>query len=264
MESNLIWITGASSGIGRAITLLYAKKGWELILTSRNLEKLEELSGTCRKEGARNCWAYKMDMESPKEIDEVSKAILAKHPCPKILIHSAGISQRSLVLETGMEVYRRIMEIDYFGLIHLTKKVVPVMIENGGGKMVVISSLTGKFSTPLRSGYAAAKHALHGFFDALRTENRKDNIRVCIICPGFIKTNVSINALIGNGQKQNIMDDAQSKGMSPERFAQKAYLAISRNKDEVYIGGKEVLGVYLSRFFPKIFRNLIIGRSKIN
>lgn len=264
MEKDLIWITGASNGIGKSIALAYSVKGHPLILSSRNLKKLEEVSKLCIENGAPNVAYYSMDMENPDEIESVSSMVLENETCPKIIIHSAGISQRSLVLDTKMEVYRRIMEVDYFGLIHLSKILLPKMIKEGGGKMVVISSLVGKFSTPLRSGYSAAKHALHGFFDALRTEHKKDNIKVCIICPGFIKTDISVNALTGNGNSLNEMDDAQANGMSASAFAEKAVGAIERNKDEVYIGGKETFGVHISRLFPKFFRTFVIGRAKVN
>ncbi len=263
MEKDLIWITGASNGIGKSMAIHYAEKGHPLILSSRNFIKLEEVSKLCREKGAPKAVFYSLDMENPDEIENVAHEILKKETCPKIIVHSAGISQRSLVLDTQMEVYRRIMEIDYFGLIHLSKILLPKMIEMGGGKMVVISSLVGKFSTPLRSGYSAAKHALHGFFDALRTEHQKDNIKVCIICPGFIKTDVSVNALTGNGKPQNEMDQAQANGMPVDVFARKAFKAIARNKNEVYIGGKETFGVHLNRFFPTFFRSIIIGRAKV-
>lgn len=264
MEKNLIWITGASNGIGRAMAIYYAEKGNSLILSSRNLKKLEEVSIICTQRGAPKVACYSLNMEIPEEIQSLSIQILQKEGIPSIIIHSAGISQRSLIIDTSMEVYRRIMEVDYFGAIHLSKILLPKMIENGGGKIVVISSLVGKFSTPLRSGYSAAKHALHGFFDALRTEHKNDNIKVCVICPGFIKTDISVNALLGNGEKQNVMDDAQARGMLPGAFAEKAVQAINRNKAEVYIGGKETLGVHLNRLFPKFFRSIIIGRAKIN
>lgn len=264
MEKDLVWITGASNGIGRSMAIHYSQKGHPLILTSRNLKKLEEVSRLCVKNGAPKADFYALDMESHQEINSVSHKILAKGDIPKIVIHSAGLSQRSLIIDTNMEVYRRIMEVDYFGVIDLSKTILPKMIQSGGGKIVVISSLVGKFSTPLRSGYSAAKHALHGFFDALRTEHKKHNIKVCIICPGFIKTDVSVNALTGTGEKQNRMDDAQAKGMEPALFAKKAIRAIELNKAEVYIGGKETFGVHINRFFPNFFRRVIIGKAKIN
>jgi short-subunit dehydrogenase len=109
----------------------------------------------------------------------------------------------------------------------------------------------------MRSSYAASKHALHGFFDSLRAELGHTPIQVTLICPGFVRTNVSLNALTGDGSRQNKMDDATDKGMQPERLARKILRAIEQGKEEAYFGGKEVLGVYLKRFFPRYFSRLI-------
>jgi short-subunit dehydrogenase len=123
----------------------------------------------------------------------------------------------------------------------------------------VVSSLTGKFSTPLRSGYAASKHALHGFFDALRAEVSRDGIRVTVVCPGYVRTQVSINALTADGSPHGIMDAGQEKGMSPEKCADLILWAAERGRDEVVIGGFERMYVYFSRYFPDTFRKLIRG-----
>lgn len=264
MEKGAVWITGATSGIGKALALQYAKNSSVLILTARRLDVLEEVRKECLQLGCPEVHIYELDMAQSEQIDQVYKRVKELVPKVDVLINNAGISQRSLVLDTTLDVYRQLMEVDYFGVIHLTKNILPDMIKNGGGKLVVISSLVGKFSTPLRSGYAAAKHALHGFFDALRTEVKSNNIKVTIICPGFIQTDVSVNALIGDGSAQNTMDKAQQNGMQVSVFSQKAFKAIQKNKAEVYIGGKETLGVYVNRFFPSFFRSIIIGRAKIN
>ncbi|MFM7155612.1 MAG: SDR family NAD(P)-dependent oxidoreductase [Bacteroidota bacterium] len=149
------------------------------------------------------------------------------------------------------------MQLNYFGTLAVTKAVLPGMITHQLGHIVTITSLTGKFGTPYRSAYAASKHALHGFFDSLRAELGDTQIKITLVCPGFIRTNVSINALTGSGDKLGTMDEATDKGMSPERLAYKILAAIERGDEEVYIGGKEVLGVYLKRFFPGYFSRLI-------
>ena len=174
-----------------------------------------------------------------------------------VLIHSGGISQRSMVLDTDIEVYRSLMEIDYFSTVILSKAVLPSMINNGFGHIVAISSLTGKFGSPYRSGYAAAKHALHGFYDSLRAEIYKENIWVTLVTPGFIHTNVSVNALTEHGKKLNEMDDAQAKGMSPEECARKIIKGIINQDNEILVGGKETFAVYLKRFFPNLFARII-------
>jgi short-subunit dehydrogenase len=149
------------------------------------------------------------------------------------------------------------MNVNYFGTLAVTKAVLPGMLTHQLGHIVTITSLTGKFGTPYRSAYAASKHALHGFFDSLRAELGDTRIKITLVCPGFIRTNVSINALTGSGDKLGTMDEATDKGMSPERLAYKILAAIERGDEEVYIGGKEVLGVYLKRLFPGYFSRLI-------
>jgi short-subunit dehydrogenase len=131
------------------------------------------------------------------------------------------------------------------------------MLAQGRGTIVLISSLVGKFGTPFRSAYSASKHALHGYYDSLRAELTNKNIQITIVCPGFIRTNVSINALVGDGSAQNSMDAAQANGMSPERCAQKIIQGITKKKEEMYVGGKEIYGVWLKRFFPKLFSRFV-------
>ena len=136
------------------------------------------------------------------------------------------------------------------------------MIERQSGHIVVTSSVMGKFGTRLRSSYAASKHALHGYFDCLRQEVYDDNINISLVCPGYIKTDVTINALEGDGTKHNRMGEGQQKGMAPEEFAEKLLPKIEKQKEEIYIGGMEIWGVYLKRFVPKLF-NKILRRSEV-
>ena len=173
------------------------------------------------------------------------------------MLHNGGISQRSLIHETTLEVDRKLMEVNFFGTVGLTKELLPHFIQNKSGQFGVVTSLVGKFGTQFRSSYAASKHALHGFFESLRAELFQENISVTMICPGFIKTNVSINALTADGSALNEMDDARANGMSPEDCAKAIFKALNSKKEEVYIGGKETYVVYLKRFFPTIFSKIL-------
>jgi short-subunit dehydrogenase len=161
-----------------------------------------------------------------------------------------------------MDVVRRIMEVNFFGTVAVTQAVLPGMLTRGRGHIVVISSLVGKFGTPQRSVYAASKHALHGFFDSLRAEVHDRGLRVTIICPGFIRTDVSVNALTGDGSQHGTMDDVQAQGMTPAACASRIVRAVEQEKQEAYIGGREVLGVYAKRFVPRLF-NRVIRRMKV-
>jgi short-subunit dehydrogenase len=165
-------------------------------------------------------------------------------------------------METSHEVEQRLMNVNFWGTVILSKAILPHFIKNGEGSLIVVSSLVGKFGTRFRSAYAASKHALHGYFDSLRIELADQNVHIMLACPGFIKTQVTINALTANGSAQGTMDSAQENGMSPEVFATKLIKAINARKEEVYIGGKETFGVLLKRFVPRLFSK-IIRKAKV-
>ena len=149
------------------------------------------------------------------------------------------------------------MDVNYFGTVALTKAVLPAMLMHQLGHIVTITSLTGKFGSPYRTSYAATKHALHGFFDSLRAELSDTHLRVTLICPGFIRTSISLNALTGDGSRLGTMDETTDRGLEPEVLAHKILRSIEQGKEEAYFGGKEVLGVHLKRFFPAYFSRLI-------
>lgn len=245
-----VWITGASSGIGEALVFeLATKTTARIILSSRKEEQLEVIAQQAGL--AQNRYAVlPLDLYNYKDMPSVAAKAVEKFGSIDILINNAGLSQRSLAMETDIEVDKRLIEVDYIGTVALTKATVPYMIKNGGGQVAVVSSLMGVFGAPMRSGYAGAKHALHGFFDALRAELYKEKILITIICPGFIQTNISMNAVTGDGSSQGTMDDATSKGMPVHIFARKMLDAIEKKKYQKAIGGKEVLGIFLKRFFP--------------
>ena len=150
------------------------------------------------------------------------------------------------------------MDINYLGTVALSKAILPHFMANQSGHFVTVTSLMGKFGSPYRSGYCGAKHALHGFFDVMRMEHEKDGIHVTMVCPGFVQTNVAKNALTADGSPQKEDDVATQNGISPELAAQKIIAAIQRKKFEVYIGGKEVKGIYLKRFFPKLLHKVVL------
>lgn len=255
MKDKIVWITGASSGIGEALVYAYDQLEAKLIISSRKINELAKVKSNCKNQS--NIYILPLDLEDHHSLS--SKADEAQKIFGRIdiLINSGGISQRSLALETDLATEQRFMNINFWGTVILSKAVLPQMITQNTGSIVCISSLVGKFGTKYRSSYSASKHALHGYFDSLRIELNNPNIHMMLACPGFIKTNVTINALTANGASQGTMDDAQENGMLPEIFAQKLIKAIDNKKEEVYIGGKEVYGVLIKRFFPKLFSKII-------
>ena len=257
VKGKVIWVTGASSGVGEALAYELARKGAKLILSSRRKEELERVKGSCLIDAQNNIRILPLDLSKSETLEVSTEAALQFFGNIDILINNAGVSQRSLAKGTGLQVDRRLMEINYFGTIALTKYLLPVMTKSKSGHIVTVSSLVGKFGSPYRSGYAGSKHALHGFFDSLRAELWKDKINITIICLGFIHTKLSVNALTENGKPLRKMDHANKMGMTPINCAKKIIQAVERNKEEVNVGGKETYGVLLKRFFPKIFSRLL-------
>jgi short-subunit dehydrogenase len=227
INGKVVWITGASSGIGEALAYELARKNCKLILSARNVEALELVKSKCVNAEVVVLPFDLTDFDSAK--NNAEKAVAA-FGIIDILINNGGVSQRSLIAETDFEVDKKLMEVDYLGTVAITKALLPHFIKNKSGHFVTITSLMGKFGSPYRSGYCAAKHALHGFFDVLRMEHDKDFLNVTLICPGFIQTNVAINALTANGAKQNQEDEATKNGMPVAIFAKKMVRAVEANK----------------------------------
>lgn len=253
-----IWITGATSGIGEALAYAFAEAGAHLILSARREDKLHAVKAAC----AHAKWhrVVPLDLSEPAGLADMAGAVLQNGPVD-ILINNGGISQRGRVAETELAVDRRIMEVNFFGTVALTKAVLPSMLARGSGHIVVISSVAGKLGAPQRSAYSASKHALHGFFDVLRAEVHDAGLRVTIVCPGYIRTNISKNALTADGSRHGTMDQNQAEGMPPEACARRILQAIEKEKAEVYFGGKEIAGIYLKRFFPGILNRILRKRS---
>lgn len=256
IKNQVILITGASSGIGEALAYQMSAAGAKLILAARRREELERVKAACAHQD--DIKILPLDLADGFAIAQKGKEAESLFGHIDILVHCGGISQRDKVIHTKMEVDRKIMEVNYFGTIALTKALLPGMVQRKSGHQVVITSAVGIVSTPFRSSYAASKHALHGFYDALRAEHYADGLKVSMVLPGYVKTRISFNALMGDGSMQNKMDNAQDNGLSPEACAAKIIRAIEKDREEVYIGGlREVAGIYLKRFFPGLFSRII-------
>jgi len=254
-DGKVVWITGASSGIGEALAYEWSKLGAHLILSARRESELERVKASCA--NSDRCTIAVLDLSRQEDIEASADDILQRFGTVDILVNNGGISQRSLTIETEIAVDRRIMEIDYFSGVILTKKLLPAMVAKGSGHIVAISSIVGKFGFPLRSAYSAAKHAMHGFYDTLWAELHKQGIRVTVVCPGRILTNISINALTKDGASHGEMDHGQANGISAEVCARKIIKAVQKDKREVYIGKKDLLMIYFKRYIPWLYYRLV-------
>lgn len=260
LTNKVVWITGASSGIGEALVSECAGLGAKVVLSARRKEELERVVNET-KLNTHNSMILPFDLGDTSNAQEYVAKIISQFGKIDILINNGGQSQRSEAIETTPEIERKLFEINFFSAVNLSKAVLPFMIKNGSGKIVVVSSIAGKFGFYLRSSYSAAKHALHGYFESLRLETEKKGISVLMVCPGKINTNVSYNAVGPKGEAHNQLDESHKLAMTAEECAKQILHGILNNKEEIYIGGKELLIIKIRRFFPALFSKLIRKQS---
>ncbi len=249
-----VWITGASSGIGRALAIEISKHGGRCILSARSVDQLHETNALTKHKKANV--VLPLDVTDEVAVENAHSKLLEDGPID-ILINNAGISQRSTAETTDFAVYRTLMEVNYFAVVKLTKTVLSDMLNRKSGSIVTVSSIAGKVGPPYRSGYAASKHALHGFFDSLRSEVSHRGIHVLIVCPGYINTPIAFNALNGEGDKYNKRDKENAEGLDPTDLAKRILKAMAKKKNEVYFGKFEVNAVRLKRFWPGLLTKLL-------
>ena len=250
-----VLVTGGGSGIGEALAYQYAKKGADVNLTGRNTASLETVRNKCMKYGVK-AYCHAVDMEKQETIDALVNWIYTEGHEIDFLLLNAGISQRSLTLETDMSVDRRLMEVNYFGGIYLVKSLKDMFLKRGV-HIAVVSSVSGVFGFPVRSAYCASKHAIHGFYETIALEYPQ--IKTTILIPGRIHTDVSKNALDGNGKPTGIMDPGQANGYDVNKCAKIAIKAIARGKHEKVIGGFDTIMVPFYRYITWLFR--LIARN---
>ena len=254
-KEKVVWITGASSGIGEALAYAFSQQGAFVAISARNQAALEKVRNACAYPD--KVMIAPLDVADFDRVPAVAAKIIERFGYLNILVNNAGISQRSLVRDTDLSVDQKVMNVNFMGTVAVTKAVLPTMLHQHFGQIVIISSVMGKIGTPLRSAYAASKHALHGYFECLRAEVVDEGVGITIICPGYVDTNVTINALTGDGSPNKVKAESTANGLSPAEFAEKALKAIAAEKGEALIGGKELLTIYIQRFFPRLLRWII-------
>ena len=247
-HNKVVWITGASSGIGEALAYAFAAEGALLVLSARREEELQRVAKACG-----NAYVLPFDMLSLAEHTDRVNDIIKTYGRIDYLVLNAGVSQRSFMKDTEFDVYRRLFEVNFFSIVSLTQAVLPIFTAQKSGVFVPIASVAGRISTPRRAAYGATKHALIGFFDSVRAEVFADGIRVTTILPGYIKTNISLHAMNEKGEAYGKMDPNQAKGLDPNFTAEKILQAILARENEFFVGGfLEGFGLFVKRFFPSI------------
>jgi dehydrogenase/reductase SDR family member 7B len=251
-QDRVVWITGASSGIGEALAYAFARQGAILILSARREAELQRVKAACSQPDRVH--VAPLDLSQTEAVDTLVAQWYQRLGRIDLLVNNGGISQRGLAHQTEMPVNRRMMEVNFFGQIALSRALMPYFLQQQSGHFVVISSITGKFGFMLRSAYAASKHALHGYFESLYLESRDQGIQVTMINPGRIATAISLHALQADGSPQGREDPSLAAGMSPERCAEQILRAVKRGRYEITIGTLgERLMVWFKRLVPSLF-----------
>ncbi len=265
-NDKVVWITGASSGLGEALAIECAKENAKLVISARRESELVRVKTACAKYiDEASILILPLDVTDLSNVEAEVQKVIQKFNRIDVLINNAGVVQRSYVIDTPVALERKLFEVNYFGSVILSKAVLPIMQKQKSGNILVVSSVMGKVGFPGRSTYSASKHALHGYFETLRIEENMNGINVHIICPGYIKTQVSLNAVNAKGEKYNKMDKGQENGMDPFVAARKVMKAIRNNKFETFFGGKELIAITFKRLFPSLFYRLILitGKKKL-
>ncbi|TGK81438.1 SDR family oxidoreductase [Leptospira noumeaensis] len=256
-KDKVVWITGASSGIGEALVHELKDKGVKLVLSARRKSELERVRIQAGLSDD-DCLILPLDLEKFTTLSELPGLVIRKFGRVDVLINNGGISQRSLAHETNLSTYQSIMNINFFGNISLSLALLPYFQNKNAGHIVSIASIAGKFGVPFRTGYSASKFALTGFYEALRAENTNHNIKITLVYPGFIKTNISENAYSGDGSKHGKVDPGIEEGIDSRVCAKKIISAIEMGKLEtVIVRPKEKFAIFLHKYFLGLFSKLI-------
>ncbi|HEY0974670.1 MAG TPA: SDR family oxidoreductase [Solimonas sp.] len=262
LANHVVWITGASGGIGEGLAQRAAARGAKLVLTARRESELERVRQACPR--PQDVALLPQDLTALDDPEALVRRAESFFGPINVLANNAGLSQRTVALETSMASCRKIMELDFFAPVALSKAVLPGMLARGHGHILVVSSVFGHIAMARRSSYAAAKHALHGYFDCARVELGDKGVQFTLACPGFVSTDVSRNALMADGQAYGQVDPDIGKGMAPAVCAERIWQAVEANRDEVMVAGKERIAVYFKRFLPLTWYTAFARRLKVH
>lgn len=255
-----VWITGASAGIGEALAHAFAESGARLVLSARRVEALEEVAAACRQPDGPRHEVLPLDLAAPDTFPAAVRAVEDLGGVD-VLVHNAGVGQRASALGTTAEQERAIMEVNFFGPAQLTRTVLPGMIARGGGQLVVISSIAGRVAPAYRTAYAASKHAVMGWFEALRAEHADDEIHITVVMPSYVSTDFGRNAPATSEDEGRNLDTKDGR-LRPEWVAQRVVVATAWKQMEVIVAGKERLALLLRPFMPRVMHRVLAGRAR--
>lgn len=257
MKNKVVIITGASSGIGKACALEFAKKEAKIVIAARNTEKLDDVAELVRAIGAE-VLAVKCDVSIKEDCKFLVDQTITKFGKINILINNAGISMRAIFNDMELDVLEKVMAINFYGTVYCTKYALPHILKNKGS-VVGVSSIAGYVGLPARTGYSASKYAMQGFLDALRTENLKTGLHVMVACPGFTASNIRNTALSADGSAQGETPREEAKMMTAEEVANYIVKGVERRKRTLVLTSQGKLVVFLSKFFPKFVEKQVFN-----
>ncbi|KAH0631965.1 hypothetical protein JD844_019916 [Phrynosoma platyrhinos] len=268
LKDAVVVITGATSGLGKECAKAFHAAGSKLVLCGRNRERLQDLlqelsTSADHPKNPHKHHTVIFDLSDIKAVVSAAEEISKCVDHVDVLINNAGISYRGTIVDTVVEVDRKVMETNYFGPVALTKALLPSMIKRRKGHIVAISSVQGKFGIPFRSAYAASKHATQAFFDCLRAEVEQYNVDVTVVSPGYIQTNLSLNAITADGSQYGVMDKTTSRGKAAAEVARVVLNAVGEKRKEVLVAGfVPSLVVYLRTLCPRLFFTVMASRAR--
>lgn len=260
LKNKVVIITGASSGIGEAAALAFAKGGYHVSLAARNLEKLEEVATACREFGVKAI-TLKCDVSKEEDCKHLINETLKQLGAIDVLINNAGISMRAVFAELDLSVIKQVMGINYWGTVYCTYYAIPHLLK-AKGSVVGISSIAGYMGLPGRTGYSSSKFAMKGFLDALRSENRKTGLHVGVVSPGYTASNIRNTALNKEAKAQTETPYDESKLMSAEAVADEIVNCVGKRKREVVLTLQGKLAVLLNKFLPNFADKLVYNKIR--
>ncbi|WP_296703873.1 SDR family oxidoreductase [Algoriphagus sp.] len=255
-QDKVIWITGASSGIGEEMCYQFSELGAKLIISARNEGQLKRVNAQLPRNPG-SAMVLPLDLEMISDLAEKVINAISYYGKIDLLINNAGIAVRDFAKNTSIEIDQKLMNINYFGSVALSKGLLPYFEAQESGHIVVVSSLSGKYGVPKLAAYAAPKHALHGFYESLRSELMDTGIFISLIIPGIIQTEITAHAVLGKGENYGKVETAFKKAYPVEKAVRKMIGAIEKRKEEYYVGGPEGFTLWVNRFSPWLLRRLI-------
>ncbi len=258
MKNKVVIITGASSGIGLATAWQFAKSGSNVVLAARKLEILSSIVQEMENRGL-HAMAVQTDVAVEEDCKQLIEKTIDKYGKIDVLINNAGLSMRAIFNELDLDVFERLMKVNFLGSVYCTRYAINELIKSKGS-VVGVSSIAGYVGLPARTAYSASKYALQGFLDALRTENRKTGLHVLVACPGYTASNIRKTALTSDGTSQDESPLEEGKIMSAEEVASSIYHAVKKRKRTLVLTFEGKMAVFLSKFFPGFIEKMVFKK----